>query len=291
MHPAVGSAGAQAPSVAAAPAKACIDTLSEGAMRRVAVYLTPELRRDAPWRPDNTPPYFHQSAGLLAQDIAARLRAAIGDSAGALPRGEPRLTWRALDGQLHVVLYRDGHVRVVDTLGADPSREGLSLVARTAEQVDASPEPQPWPDGVAADSLPIVFRLVAPGFDREGRVRELSERPLVPVFSVMHPWTEPVRLRHGVPPHYPEKALYGGAEGRVIMRFVVDSSGRADPATVEDSWPANVPRQTGDEGRYYRDFVSAVRRSILDSSYEPALVGGCPVRQQAQQPAEFSFRR
>jgi hypothetical protein len=74
------------------------------------------------------------------------------------------------------------------------------------------------------------------------------------------------------------------------MQFVVDSSGRVDPATLRDLWPADRPRLTGELGGHYRAFLSAVRDGLADARYVPARVGGCATRQLVQQPFEFRFR-
>jgi TonB family protein len=66
-----------------------------------------------------------------------------------------------------------------------------------------------------------------------------------------------------------------GKEGGVFIRFVVDSTGRADSATIE------VVRAT------HPLFAQSVRQAVPLMMFSPASVGGRHVRQAVEQNFEF----
>lgn len=88
---------------------------------------------------------------------------------------------------------------------------------------------------------------------------------------------------------YPERPR-GHAEGTVILTFTVDARGRPDLNTVEAYWPPDRPPLKGELGEYYRLFVAAARRGVGSMRFEPALLGGCPVRQLVHLPVDFIIK-
>ena len=80
-------------------------------------------------------------------------------------------------------------------------------------------------------------------------------------------------------PIYPARLRSAQLEGSVIARFVVDSVGRAEPASI-DILQATHPL-----------FADAVRQALLHSRYEPAMVGNHRVRQLVDQRFTFSLIR
>jgi TonB family protein len=83
-----------------------------------------------------------------------------------------------------------------------------------------------------------------------------------------HPWS--------AAPEYPSQMLKKKVEGTVFVRYVVDTSGLADPTSLE------VLRST------HVDFTAAVRSALPDMRFNPARIGRRRVRQLVEQ--EFSFR-
>jgi protein TonB len=80
-------------------------------------------------------------------------------------------------------------------------------------------------------------------------------------------------------PLYPTALRSAQLEGTVVARFVVDTSGRAEPASVsfrEASHPL---------------FADAVRQALLRSRYLPAMLNGRKVRQLVEQRFAFSLVR
>lgn len=76
-------------------------------------------------------------------------------------------------------------------------------------------------------------------------------------------------------PAYPASLQSVGVEGRVVMEFVIDTSGRVAPKSfrvIESTHPA---------------FESAARKTILASLFRPARIGHVLVRQHTRQAARF----
>jgi periplasmic protein TonB len=80
-------------------------------------------------------------------------------------------------------------------------------------------------------------------------------------------------------PIYPAALRAAQLEGTVVARFVVDSTGRAEAASI--TFPeASHPQ-----------FADAVRQALLRSRYLPAIVAGRPVRQLVEQRFAFTLTR
>ena len=91
---------------------------------------------------------------------------------------------------------------------------------------------------------------------------------------------KPVMPAPGSPaPRYPELLKSAGVEGEVVASFVVDSAGRADPATFRILKSANAL------------FDAAVKAALPAMRFIPAEVGGRKVKQQVQQPFVFAIVR
>lgn len=87
---------------------------------------------------------------------------------------------------------------------------------------------------------------------------------------------EPVRWRGGVPlPRYPELLRPSGLQGRVTLRFIVDTLGRVEPSSVQASGDAHPL------------FVRAARDAVPRFRFTPARAGTHRVRQLVELPIEF----
>ena len=80
-------------------------------------------------------------------------------------------------------------------------------------------------------------------------------------------------------PVYPSALRSAQVEGAVVARFVVDTLGRAEPASI-DIEDATHPL-----------FGDAVRQALLRSRYEPAIAGNRKVRQLVEQRFTFTLVR
>jgi protein TonB len=90
---------------------------------------------------------------------------------------------------------------------------------------------------------------------------------------------KPVVPLSGQPPRYPAMLKDAGVEGRVDVRFVVDTLGRVERASVQ------VIDAT------HALFVESVRAALLRQRFSPAEVGGTRVRQLVTQPFLFTIQR
>ena len=95
------------------------------------------------------------------------------------------------------------------------------------------------------------------------------------VYSVLEVEERAARTAGSAAPAYPPELMKLGTEGRVYIRFVVDSSGRADPTSIE------VLHST------HPLFAEAVRSTVPMMRFTPAMVGGRRVRQAVEQNFEF----
>lgn len=95
------------------------------------------------------------------------------------------------------------------------------------------------------------------------------------VYSMLDVEETAVRTAGSAAPVYPSELIREGTEGSVFIRFVVDSSGRADPGSIV------VVRST------HPAFTQSVRQAVPLMMFTPATVGGRRVRQAVEQKFEF----
>lgn len=96
--------------------------------------------------------------------------------------------------------------------------------------------------------------------------------PLQPIETDRPP--APLEL---VAPRYPPALAQAGITGRVVAQFVVDTSGRVEPASI-------VILETA-----HSDFVAPVREALGRAAFRPGLFRGAPVRVLVRQ--SIAFRR
>ena len=95
-------------------------------------------------------------------------------------------------------------------------------------------------------------------------------------FALLDVDSAAVRDPHSVAPSYPKDMEAKGIDGLVRVRFVVDSTGFVDPATV------TVLRATNES------FARAVRTALPDMRFRPAMMGTKAVRQLSEE--DFAFK-
>lgn len=94
----------------------------------------------------------------------------------------------------------------------------------------------------------------------------------------VHEVEKPVVPLDAVAPSYPAMLRSQGTEGRVVLRFVVDTAGRVEPGSIE------VIESAHDL------FTASVRRTLEGARFVPAEHGGRKVRQLVQQSFAFEIR-
>jgi hypothetical protein len=265
------------------PAIDCLAKIAASALTRVPVYLEAaasdsQSRRALP------------GVDLLVQVVATRVRSALGATGDTLPHGDTQLSWRQLDGALSLTLYRDGRFiwarePMPDRMASffEPSTE---LLERALAAARDEGERIYVPDELVFDSLAFSLRYTWPRPTPEGALAPLFARVAIPVFSLNVPWLKPaVTVRQGRV-RYPEDPRQGFAEGRILLQFVVDTTGRAKMSTVRDLSRPQLPPKLAE---YYRAFVAAAVSSVERTRFAPAEIGGCRVPQLVQLPFAFKL--
>ncbi|MBC7788734.1 MAG: energy transducer TonB [Anaerolineae bacterium] len=117
------------------------------------------------------------------------------------------------------------------------------------------------------------FRLGITPAEKGPAVREPFFRAKLPRYTR----TIPVPHTENDTPKYPKRAREMGIDGKVLMNFVVDSSGMIDPETV-DVMEAS-----------YLDFIKVIFDEMPRWRYRSSTVNGCRVPQRVQQQFVFRF--
>jgi hypothetical protein len=264
----------------------CLDSIPVTAMKRVPVYAAAEIADAEP-----VSATVVASMDLLTQAVAEQARALLGAAPGQLPPGEPAITWRHLDHQLLVIVYRDG--RLVWKMQPPVWLSDLSLGDSGAQHLgralDAALQKGDaflWEDALKRDSLTWVVRLEPSGLAEDGTVSPPSLRAGFPVFTVLSPVilaADVQRIRTNFP-----MVRIRGFSGTVRLQFVIDTTGRAMPATIRGVWPPNEARLVGPPAFAYDSLVRIMRISLEDARFVPARIGRCSINQLVQQ--AFSYR-
>ena len=288
------AAPVRAQQLAGTGAQSCLASIPDSALTDVPVHLVAA----SDWAVSPILP----TADTITMLVARAIRASFKGPADVLPQAVGMLHWRQLDGHVQVAVHRDGRLSwsapgpesedsVAGTLPATAFNPARSLIEQALMFVrDAGVRPA-WPAGARGDSLLFRLEYGWPTVAQDGTIHPLKARFALPVFALAVPWEREVAVRYMPKVRYPDFARSINAEGTVILRFTVDSTGHVVRGTVREQWPDDRPRLGGDLGRYYRDFLKSAMQSLASAQFAPALVGGCAVRQVAQMPFEFELRR
>lgn len=262
----------------------CVGHLPPSAFTRVAVSAYVDLR-------DSVSVVFAQTADNFMQDLVTTTQRQLGMTGNKLPVGEPAVNWRSNDKSLHLVAYKDGRIVVVDR---DSIRTGTAawLAARALDSMSTLGDLE-WSADTARDSVRFDIAFVRPVLDSAGHVEmPRHRRAALPVFSVLAPWERRVAAKPGQrAPRYPDEERHEGYEATILLQFIVDTTGHAEPSTVHDLWPKEKPRPTGHDLDAYQSFLDETKRALLEIEFYPAKIGGCSVKQLVQMPFNFVLRR
>jgi protein TonB len=116
---------------------------------------------------------------------------------------------------------------------------------------------------------PATGRAKAPLDDSQGSGEEPAELVLAGEVD------EPVVVVEQGIPKYPRTLAERGVSGRVVLEFVVDTTGAVEPPSLR------VLSSTA------QAFEAAAREAVLATRFRPARMRGRPVRQLARQPVSF----
>ncbi|HEX4933090.1 MAG TPA: hypothetical protein VFV33_07930, partial [Gemmatimonadaceae bacterium] len=235
----------------------CLGAIPASALTRVPVYL--EASTDSASR------RILPVADTLTLHVARVLKASFAPGA-PLPDAAGFVHWRQLDGGVQVTVHRDGrftwslpHPTGEDSVsGMRPDtvfNEARNLIMQALMVVRDAGVAVSWPAGASGDSLRFHVAYVRPSVAQDGTIQPLQARFAVPVFTVPVPWEREVAVQRMPTPRYPERSRSRGSEATIILRFVVDSTGRLKQGTVRDQWPEERPRPRGELAQLYRLFV------------------------------------
>lgn len=266
----------------------CFARIQDGELVRAPVHLEAEPL-------DSAGQVLLPSMDALVELSAVHVRRSLNAGPGQLPEGEPRVTWRTLGNGVFVHVHRDGSLtwspRRADSQAAHAPPSGTLLLQDALSDIRNSGEKIFVPEDAGADSLGFLIAWHVPTATAGGGLQPMTVRRAVPVFSVGVPREQPARALRGPRISYPERPRGSRVEGTVILSFVVDAGGRPEEKTVNAYWPPDRPPLRGELGEYYRLLVSAARRGVGSMRFEPARLGGCPVRQLVHLPIDFMLTR
>lgn len=265
----------------------CLAAIPAAQRHRVPVVVTPSIG-DATLAPLAAP------LALAVEDALDLARTAAGLPGDSVPAAEPTLTWQSLDHDLLVTLRRSGPPawRPDDVTGGLLTGDGGArwLADVLARAHAAGRFLVPWPDGLRRDSAVVRLAFRRPYVTPSGRTMPVNATAPVTVFTVLVPDETPARATRPPRPRYPEALLRTRQAGRVLMQFVVDTTGRPIPESLRDTWPVELARPMHPHDPAYVEFTGNVRAALDGSRYEPALVGGCRVPMVVQQEFTFAVR-
>jgi len=275
------TSGAQTATGDTSPKRAvsCIDTVSSTPEQRIA-YLRATIQ-------DPADEHLSQSADLFAQSVAQSLRLMLGLKGDTLPPAAPTMTWRNIQpgASITITAARSGGIAVQPlAVNVDPVAGGL--LTRIARAVEASGDRFFWPPDEQGDSgsFELLIALAPP----HETTLSGDVGYAFPIFSIAYPTESAAVLTSTTLPPRPDKPFGVNGDGTVMLDFVVDSTGHVDTATVRDPLLSSQQHPTGKEGEIYDAFIKSLREWLPTATYDPARLGGCPVRQLVQQPFAFS---
>jgi hypothetical protein len=264
----------------------CFTSIARETMHREPDYLLAKM-------PAHTDSAFISQADLMAQDVAAEMRTLLGAQGADIPAADSIMAWYAVPSLLTVIAHADGHVtRQIRATLWDTT--AAALLARAFDAARARDFALLlWPKSSTSDSVVVRLFLRAEGMKDDNRHLVATEPGMrFRVFSLLQPEASPaIPLPNQPPPTYPQENESSRVGGTVLMQLVVDTLGRAIPASIRDLWPASTPRLQGYEAQEYDAFVRSTTHWLQQIRFQPARIGNCLVKQLVQQPLEFKVVR
>jgi TonB-like protein len=266
-------------------APACLAAASSLPLYRAPVFLS--------YGTNDTHNHLQLSqAGVIAADVVREIRKELRAAGDSDADGSSRVSWRALPVRLQITAVGDGPITGV-LRGPPSDSSASSLVANAFERARrAGTALMPWRNKAGGEPVVISLWLYAPAVDSAGHWKhEDPDDTRLTAFWIPLPAHSYATVFSLAKLQYPKKNQKAGVEGDVTLRFVVDSSGRAQPATIYDISPAedaNAPRLSAED---YVEFRDASREWVLNSVYSPEKLGGCVIESVLDQPVKFRFRQ
>ncbi|HEY2064869.1 MAG TPA: TonB family protein [Gemmatimonadaceae bacterium] len=144
---------------------------------------------------------------------------------------------------------------------------GARAVAVPATSTTGTPTGTPRPEP--------EIRGGALGLDTKSAAAQSPVESVDSVYSMLSLEESAVRSEGSAAPVYPREMLEKGVEGAVLTRYVIDTTGRADSASLQVLSTTSAA------------FTQAVREALPGMRFSPAVVQGHKVRQLVEQNFEF----
>jgi hypothetical protein len=261
----------------------CFATIPASRMHNTPVYL------DADMMP-LTDAAFTLQAALMAQDVAAELRALVDSTHSAMPNADGMLAWYTVPAQIVVTVHGDGtETWRVKSVEGDSSAARMLGAAFDSAQAHGSARIL-LPEGARADSMLVRLSLTPKYQGYQEEIPAHARRGMkFGVFYLSEPDVTPaVPKRNWRAPKYPSENESRRVGGNLLMQFVVDSTGRTVPNSYRDLRPENRPPLAASEIDAHNAFVRSVNAWYTTITFEPMRLGGCPVKQMVELPLEFA---
>jgi hypothetical protein len=260
----------------------CLASIPATSMHHVPVHLSADML-------PVTDTILTLQSDLMAQDVATEMRALLDTTHMSMLDVDGKLTWYSVPSQIVVIVHADGS-ESWRVKGSQGDLTAARLLGAAFDSAIAHGNARVvWPEGIKTDSLIVRLSLVPQyqGYDPTPEHSFDPEKEFT-VFALTEPdVTAPVIKAGEPPPKYPSFNERHRVEGAVLMQLIVDSTGRTDPSSIHDLWPASWPRLDGYEAEYYNWFVESVTRWSKQVRFEPRRIAGCAVRQVVRIPLTF----
>ena len=275
---------AQTSSTSAAATTSCLMSIPADSMVEEVVYVTADSLAESA----RAIARYNQgmmNVSAVVQAVAEQIRTMLGHRSDTLPAGAPALGWPDLDAPIIVTASRDGHMTFRPQRDTGDTK-GSAFLSRAFVGALSAGAGFVWPDSTA-DSLSFRLNLAAPVVRRSHVAEPLVDPVQVPAFTLAVPWREPARVRRTMPPEYPSRAESKRAGAKLLVRFVVDTLGLAEPGSIRDVSYSSLPHRPGSPADFYTDFAYAVHVALQHWTFFPEIVGGCVTPSLVEQPFNF----
>ena len=145
----------------------------------------------------------------------------------------------------------------------------------------------PWRNLASDKPVTVTIWLAVPSVASTGEWKHPDAE--LTAFWMLQPAHSYASLLKSAELRYPKSNRKNHAEGSVTLRFVVDSSGSAEPTTIHDIRSAGEASRSGLTADEYADFRDATRAWVVKNAYSPERVAGCAIESVVEQPVKFLF--
>ena len=279
MHTGTGLALGSPSSIVRMSDGVCHHPADSLATRTSNVFLTLEPR-DMPY------PMQTLVLNYIAQDIAAPVTRSVREADGRLRLlpADDLYPPGILHSRATFTLHRDGSLTDVDV--SNVVHDGFrGLLRASFDSIQARGGVGGFDSRGLPEVIPMMLRLETVIGTSRG-----AKRGAAPLFTLEEPLERVATMRPGnKPPPYPREARSLGAEGVVLLTFVVDREGKVREETIRSLPPdPPVPPDLRD---IFGAFERAAMRAAREYRYNPASFDGCAVQMWVTQPFAFTFGR